>query len=46
MLQDIYDNCWPELTAKATIYVNTWSVERRERQTIDSKRVNGFKIMR
>ena len=43
MLQDIYDNCWPGFTAKATIYVNTWSVERRKRQTIDSKRVNGLK---
>ena len=45
MLQDIYDECSPGLTAKATdlrkYLDNRCSVKK---ETIDGKRVNGYRI--
>ena len=46
MLQDIYDECSPGLTAKATDlrkHLGNRCSEKKE--TIDGKRINGYKII-
>ena len=43
MLQDIYDDCCPGLTAKATD-LRKYMECREKKETIDGKRVNGYKI--
>lgn len=43
MLQDIYDDCCPGLTAKATD-LRKYLECREKKETIDGKRVNGYRI--
>lgn len=45
MLQDIYDDCCPGFTAKATD-LRKYLECREKKETIDGRRVNGYRIKR